>query len=217
MGKRQEKIDAMPKSEKCTWHDYGYTTRNERESGTEICHFGAKTLGDFDKFSKPINPQECEDCPNYRSQYLEFPQTITDIEVKTPDYWGCTIEPVRIRLCEDKKTYFGIYLGQFPRYITARVNDKQEMEIGTCGNPCIFVPEKKRVYFGDESWWQRIEPGEEISDITDETIQGQWYMKLLHEFQKQEEMEEAIERDYYAGFRQQENSNEPKDEIKEEK
>ena len=182
MGKRQEKMDAMSRFEKCRHRSYdGF-----RAGATPICHYGAKTLGDIDRVKRQIDPQECENCPNYKSRWLEFPQTFTDIKTEQPSYWNTMFMPVRIRLCEDSKTYFGVYLGEFPRYITARMNEDKELEIGTAGNPCIFVPEKKSVYFGDESWWQPIKPGEDIRDITNETIRSQWYVELLEKMAAEE-------------------------------
>jgi L-rhamnose mutarotase len=51
-------------------------------------------------------------------------------------------------------------------------------------NPAIFVPELKKIIFGAESWWCEIKPGEDLSDITDEDINNQWYVQMLRNMSK---------------------------------
>ena len=55
----------------------------------------------------------------------------------------------------------------------------QRLEIIPHTNPAIFVPELKKIVFGCESWWRKIDSMDEVKDITDEDIENQWYVKLF--------------------------------------
>ena len=189
MGKRMDEINAKSRWEKCFYHDIDL---HAKKGKYHQCHFGAETLGEISKYQHNIDPAECDECQNYHSMYIETPITVSDFNAEMPKYWGEAIEPVKIRLCEDKKTYFGIYLGQFPRYISYRYDEEtQELSLGTVSNAAIYVPEKKKIYFGDESWWSRIEPDEDITDITDEAIRNQWYLKLMYAITGEDEEDET--------------------------
>ena len=145
-----------------------------------FCAPNATTLGEAWEQRKEIDPAECEHCEKFKSLYIEFPLTIQGIEHGDMEPWNLGFKPVKIRPCSEEKTYFGIYLGMFPREIHVTFSeDTGQLKVGTTTNPCIYVPEKKGVCWGDESWWSEIEPGESITDITDETIRGQWYFQML--------------------------------------
>lgn len=177
---KEKTMDNEEKYRKCFYYEMG----NMLEIKKGHVHFcvpeEAKTLGDRVKMKKEINPEMCENCDRYKSRFIEFPLTISRLEIGAPEYWNVSLKPVRIRPCDGEKTYFGIYLGEFPRYMYSSFNEETEiLKVSTVTNPCIFVPELEKVVFGDESWWSEIKPGEDIKDITNETIDGQWYMQLL--------------------------------------
>ena len=90
------------------------------------------------------------------------------------------LKPVRVRPCDDEKTYFGIYLGDFPHFQSASFDERTGMlKFNAANNPCIYIPELNKVVFGSGSWWSEIENANDIQDITDELINDQWYVKLL--------------------------------------
>lgn len=170
-----------PKYKRCTHFAWG----DLRTSPYKCAPPEAKTLGEMCNMAHEIDVADCENCNQFESKYIEFPLTISDIEIKQPKAWNISFDPVRVRLCEDEKTYFGIYLGEFPWMTGASFHETDgKLEIWTTENPCIFIPEQKKVVFGASCWWSKIEnlnDISDISDITDETIENQWYMKLLRE------------------------------------
>lgn len=179
------RIEQMPKHKKCRYgvpYIYG-----RGEEGKNYCAAGARTLGEMYENMMEIDISQCENCENYKSMYIEYPLTIEKLNIKQPSAWGIQFKPVRVRLCEDNRTYFGILLGEFPWMTRASYSDDTgELEISTTTNPCILIPELNRVVFGAESWWGVIKPGEDISDITDDDIENVWYMKLLRSMNKEE-------------------------------
>lgn len=151
------------------------------------CSPGARTIHDICEQKKEIDPSVCETCEKFKSRYIEYPLTIDGIDVKQPEAYGITFTPVKVRPCKEDKTYFGILLGNFPWMTSASFNEEaKKLTISTANNPCILIPERKEIVFGAESWWQRIEPGDDISDITDEDIDNTWYVKLLREMENHE-------------------------------
>lgn len=97
-----------------------------------------------------------------------------------------TGSPVKVRPCGEEykgKTYFGILIGDVALSISESINkdDPNTLHIGrSFYNPAIFIPELKKVVYGCESWWDKIETEEELKEvITDETIKNTWYVKML--------------------------------------
>lgn len=178
-------VESMPKHEKCRYRVPNLHSRGE--DGRNYCAVGARTLGEMYENKTEIDISQCENCENYKSKYIEYPLTIEKLNIRQPSAWGIQFKPVRVRLCEDNRTYFGILLGEFPWMTRASYSDDTgELEISTTTNPCILIPEINRVVFGAESWWGVIKPGEDISDITDDDIENVWYMKLLRSMDKEE-------------------------------
>lgn len=86
---------------------------------------------------------------------------------------------VKIRPCDDKKTYLGFYLGELAKGSSISVSeDKIQLE-WSGHNPAIFVPELGRIVMGYESWWGEIENEDQLKQISDDDIQNVWYVKLL--------------------------------------
>ena len=94
-------------------------------------------------------------------------------------------KPVAVRPCGKEyegKTYFGIYLGDFPLSFGWQIksDDPKKMIVKPClGNPAIFVPSLRKTVFGCESWWHKIKDEESMKQITDEDIDSTWYVKLV--------------------------------------
>lgn len=146
----------------------------------DTCALGAKTLGEVSKFSRRIEPEECENCPNFKSRFIEFPLTINGIEYGDMEPWDVRPCLVSVRPCGDKKTYLGIYLGEMPHLPHAQFDEESKiLKFCVSSNPCIFVPALKKVVWGCESWWSRIESEDELKEITDEAIEGQFYVQML--------------------------------------
>lgn len=161
------------KMNKCRYH-------YPQLDGTDDCIYGAKTLGDFDKYKKPTNKSKCARCKNYKCRYIEYPLTINGIEYGDIEPWNVGLKPVRVRPCDDERTYFGVYLGYFPHLPSASFDEETGiLKFNATGNPCIYIPELNKVVFGSGSWWSEIEDENDIKDITDELINDQWYVKLL--------------------------------------
>lgn len=59
------------------------------------------------------------------------------------------------------------------------------LKFSAANNPCIFIPKLNKVVFGSSCWWGEIEDINEFSEISDEDINEQWYIKMLKaEFEK---------------------------------
>ncbi len=180
-----KELEAMPKHEKCFYYERGCFTDPEQRGKHYCAPEDARTVGERWERKQEIDPKNCETCQRWRSRYIEFPLTINGLDIKNPEPWGIHPQLCRVRPAKEKKTYLGIYVGEIPRYTGASFDEESgTLKIFTSCNPMIYIPEQERAVFGDESWWGRIEPGEDITDITDEMIRGQWYIKLLEEAAK---------------------------------
>ena len=161
--------------------------------GKYNCVFGAKTLGDYGKYSREITPKDCESCPNYKCRYIEYPLTVNGIETGKLEPWGVKPCLCRVRPCDDEKTYLGLYLGEFPCFPSVSFNEETGMlKFDAACNPCIYVPELKKVVWGCGSWWSRIESEEDLKDVTDEVIDGQFYVQMLKALAKREEADNDV-------------------------
>lgn len=182
-----KELEAMPKHEKCFYYEMGCFT-DPKEHGRHYCAPDeAKTVGDRWKMKQEIDPKDCENCQRFRSRYIEYPLTITNLDIKKPEPWGIHPGLCKVRIAGEKETHLGIYIGEIPRYTSASFNEKSgTLKISTACNPMIYIPKLDRAVFGDESWWGRIKSEEELEDITDETIENQWYMKALRQIEKRE-------------------------------
>ncbi|MDD3230487.1 MAG: hypothetical protein PHE09_14905 [Oscillospiraceae bacterium] len=150
---------------------------------------------------KIITEDVCEGCEKYSSRYIEYPLTIQGIEDHFSEnckhhLYGCG-QLVKINPCGEEyggKTYLGILLGDLPISTTVSFHhDDQKLHIGAMTNPAIFVPELKKIIYGCESWWGRIEKPEDMKDITSEDIENTWYVQLLKEMVKKEEPQNAAD------------------------
>lgn len=106
-------------------------------------------------------------------------------------------KPVAIRPCGKEyegKTFFGIYLGDFPLGFGWHFDkeDTHKMIVSPVyNNPAIFIPSLKRTIFGCESWWKVIENEEQLREISDDDIKNTWYVKLMRDMTNEQPKEES--------------------------
>ena len=140
-----------------------------------------------DDLIKDISEEQCENCPHFKSKFIEYPITVSSIDVKIDDTSlrkNDIGKLVRIRPCGDEyenKTYIGFFLGDLPQSPLISHDPRDNvLHIRPLMNPAIFVPDLKKVVYGCESWWSIIEDEKDLErEITDEVINGQWYVKAL--------------------------------------
>lgn len=158
----------------------------------ECCRYCVKDGWDDDKI-KDITEDICENCPNYKSRFIEYPITVSDIvteDIKYNDSWQYKIGTLcAIRPCAEEyegKTYLDVYLGDLPisHHITHDPKTKI-LKVSTMDNPAIFVPDLNKIIFGCASWWHKIENIDEIKDITKEDIENTWYVKLAKKLENE--------------------------------
>lgn len=172
-------LDAVQKAGTCTPMD---TRQMSRCARCRNHHYDVEQkfscrLGHQDVFSMQEDEGEC---PDFKSRYLEFPLTVQGIELR-----GC-LPPmrevgklVRVRLCDDDKTYLGVYLGELARAPMAYTrSDSQNLIVSLYQNPALFVPALSRIVWGDESWWSIIDSEDDLRNISNDDIASQWYVRL---------------------------------------
>lgn len=156
-----------------------------------------------DDMSVCVSNEQCENCPDYESRFIEYPIQVNSIKYNKPKQlmMGRAGSLVKIRPCNKEyggKTYLGLYLGNQPWSQTVSYNKELgELTVGMATNPAIYVFDLQRIIFGAESWWGIIESLEELKDITDDDINSQWYVKALkamHNEEPEETIEEKLKR-----------------------
>lgn len=114
--------------------------------------------------NKLLDECDCDACDDYVSRYIEFPIAVNGIDTKTEDidsYCDNHGQLVYIRLPDDAKTYTGILLGELPYLPTTTYDSKtNKLTVQIINNPAIYVPDLKRVAYGAECWWRKLEPDE---------------------------------------------------------
>ena len=173
-------LDAVQKAGTCTPMD---TRQMSRCARCRNHHYDVEQkffcrLGHQDVFSMQKDEGEC---PDFKSRYLEFPLAVQGIELR-----GCLPSMrevgklVRVRLCDDDKTYLGVYLGELARAPMAYTrSDSQNLIVSLYQNPALYVPALSRIVWGDESWWSIIESEDDLRDISNDDIASQWYVRLV--------------------------------------
>ena len=162
--------------------------------GKDVSYFCTRNGHKDSEIIKGITKEQCESCEFFKSKFIEYPITISgiDIDTDTRSLRQADIGKLaKIRPCGeeyDDKTYIGIYLGDLPHAPHISHNENTGMlKIIPMMNPAIFVPELKKIIFGCESWWSLIEKPEDMDkEITDELIQSQWYVQLAKAMCKKE-------------------------------
>lgn len=92
------------------------------------------------------------------------------------------------------KTFLGVMLGGIAQGCVVSLSEEGILSVGPGpGNPAIYVPELRRVIYGFESWWAYIQSPDQLREITDETIDGIWYVQALRAMHGEEQTEGAPE------------------------
>ena len=138
----------------------------------------------------PIEEKDCENCNDFKSRYIEYPISVSKINIEGWD-GNYTLfhkddigKPVKIRPSGKEyegKTYLGIFMGDLPimPHVTHDPRNN-ELSVRPFSNPAIFVPSLKKIIHGCESWWSIIESENDFKDITDEDIENVWYVKMFN-------------------------------------
>lgn len=138
-----------------------------------------------DENVKNVSRKDCEYCDKFSGRYIEYPITVNSIE--TEDIKPYTLGYECGALCEirpcgeeyENKSYLGIYLGELPITIaTSYDKDTGILKNRAVNNPAIFVPELKKIIYGCESWWRKIESADDFAGISDNDIENTWYVGL---------------------------------------
>lgn len=137
-----------------------------------------------------LNSEEvCNNCQEFNSRFIEYPITVSKIDtdsfMEKGLYDNHVGNLVKIKPCAEEyedKTFLGIFLGELP--IAPHIShnsDTNVLSVKTIQNPAIFVPELKKIIYGNESWWSFIK---DLSDniITENDIQNTWYIAFLKKF-----------------------------------
>ena len=177
-----------------------------KEMNKTYCRKLMQERGDTDEddMSICVSNEQCENCPDYESRFIEYPIQVNSIKCDKMKQlmMGRAGSLVKIRPCNKEyggKTYLGLYLGNQPWSQTVSYNNKSgELTVGMATNPAIYVFDLQRIIFGAESWWGIIENLEELKDITDDDINNIWYVKALkamHKDEPEETTEEKCQRE----------------------
>lgn len=141
-----------------------------------------------------ISAEYAQACPHFKHKNIQYPITVNKLDLQEYEYNQSRAhcddigKLCIIRLCEDEykdKTFVGIFLGDLPMAPYIKYNEETHiLKFNSMTHPAIFVPELKKIIFGAESWWSIINDESDFKDISDETINSQWYMFMLKEIAK---------------------------------
>ena len=138
-----------------------------------------------------VTVEDCKNCSNFSSRFIEYPLTIQGIENTPIDTAGtgrsCGVL-CEVTLAEEEtgeKSYLGIYLGDLPTGIHSTYDPKTgKLSNFAVKNPAIYVFELKRIVYGYESWWRLNNSLDEFKGISMEEIENTWYVRLLRVMQQ---------------------------------
>lgn len=174
----------MTKKEKCK-HCFA-----NLKSATEV-----EYLCVFDRTTEDhpvVSDEICENCPNFKSKFIEYPLTINGInneEINTNGLFHKTGSLCEIRPCAEEykgKSYIGFYIGDLPIAINSSFNTETKILTNrVLPNPAIFVPELKKIIYGCESWWRVIKSVDDFTGISEEDINNTWYVQALKMLSKE--------------------------------
>lgn len=156
-----------------------------------------------DLYRQSVDAPESEKlCENYFAEMLAEPEVFKTleypIEINGITFTGefrsrSYVKPgslVRVRPCAaefESKTFLGVYLGDYARSVGCSRNSKTGvLEVYVSGhNPTIWIPSRQSIVYGFNSWWGKIETEEQFREISDEAIDGVWYVQALKSLQKE--------------------------------
>lgn len=93
---------------------------------------------------------------------------------------------VKVRPCDPAlgdRTFLGVLIGEVPMGVhLSYVRETRHLKVSSgMLNPAIYVPDLKRVVYGIESWWGKIETPDDLREITDAVVDDVWYVRALKE------------------------------------
>ncbi len=91
---------------------------------------------------------------------------------------------VKVRPCApefEDKTFLGIYLGDYAQSVGCSRNWKTGvLEVYLVDhNPMMWIPSRGCLVYGHSSFWGRIETVEQLTAISNETIDGLFYVQAM--------------------------------------
>lgn len=170
-------LSKRPVTRKCK-HSFPRIMPGDKTKLQYVCLKDAITKND----ERPVCQEDCENCQNYDCRNITYPITVNGIVYGDT---GIYRKPslCRVRPCAKEyndKTYLGIFLGELMMAPTvSHIKRTGVLEVNAMHNPCIFIPELMRIVWGCESWWSEIKSEKDLKDISDDTINSQWYVKML--------------------------------------
>lgn len=143
-----------------------------------------------------------------RVQELKDPILVSSMATRDVPQWkpnlifgGRCGDMVAVRPIREEyggRTYLGVLMGEIAQSTSVRITKAGQVQFdASMHNPAIFVPELSTVIFGNASWWGAIRDADHLREITDEDIDGVWYVRAL---------KEIIERVAEAGYEDDEGS-----------
>lgn len=139
------------------------------------------------------NPTACASCPLFKSRYIQYPVTISSIDLKPIEvnFERNIGQFVAVKPCGEEyngKTYLGLHLGDHAMMNSTSLNEKSgTLTVRPVTNPLIYIFATKTLVFGAESWWHRIESPDELKDIIEDDINSTWYVQLMRAMSKKED------------------------------
>ena len=174
------------KQSRCRYHMYDLDPRDPMNAKKIKSNCKRKGINDED-IERDITVEQCENCPHFKSRFIEYPISVSAIDVQEFDgkllYQEDVGKLAKVRPCGEEygdKTYLGIFLGDIPQ--SPHVSHNPEtgvLSIRAFCNPAIFVPKLNKIIFGCESWWSIVRDEDDLDkEITDELINNQWYVRM---------------------------------------
>ena len=172
------------KQSRCRHHMYDCDLKDPMNAKKIISQCVRNGLGNVER---NITEEQCENCPHFKSRFIEYPISVSAIDIEEFDgkmlYHNDVGKLVNVRPCGEEycdKTYLGIFLGDIPH--SPHISHNPEtgvLKIRAYCNPAIFVPELNKVIFGMGSWWSIVRDEKDLDkEITDELINNQWYVRM---------------------------------------
>ncbi len=173
------------KQSRCRHHHYDISSQKHALDASGIKSV-CKRNG-FDNLEYGITEEQCENCPHFKSRFIEYPITVSKIDIQDFDgkllYHEDVGKLAKVRPCGEgygDRTYLGIFLGDIPQ--SPHISHNQEtgvLQIRAYCNPAIFVPDLNKIIFGCESWWSIVRDEKDLDkEITDDLINNQWYVQM---------------------------------------
>jgi hypothetical protein len=127
---------------------------------------------------------------------FKYPVSVTGVhidgELVAPGRSRKVNRLVRVRPCGEDfggKTYLGLYLGDVARTVGCSYDPESGVLSFSLSmqNPALWIPSLWRVVYGYESWWGVLESEDQLREISNESIDGIWYVQAMRALVKGED------------------------------